>query len=51
MIRDTLSTLHSGRSAWASGGGTTCLLMRKIIKTVSAVPASRDKVNATTLIM
>lgn len=50
MIKDAIP-LQRRRSAWANGGGTTCLLMRKIIKNVSAVPASRDKVNKATLIM
>lgn len=50
MIKATLSTLHGGRSTWTSEGGT-CLLMRKIIKMVSAVHASGDKVNEATSIM
>lgn len=50
MIKDTLSTLHGGRSTRASEGGT-CLLIRKIIKKVSAVLTSGDKVNETTSIM
>lgn len=50
MIKDNLSTLHGGRSTWASEGGT-CLLMRKRIKKVSTVVTSGDKVNEATSIM